>query len=267
MVSCATVNNINQARALQISGNNDEAIAAYYLAIRENPERLDIRVELAKLLLEKDLLPAAREVLEGALTLKPDNNKVKAELIKIYLAQGLRYKKAGQLTNAYEIWQKVLSIDEKNTQASNFLENLYISDTLKQSVNTPEVVPSQPERENKDVNRHRDKGMAYYQQGKWEKALHEFQYILKLSPYDAKTYNNLGSVYLRLNKLSEADAAFEQAVSLNPNLVEIYNNWGNVFFRQGNYYRARELWQRSLALDQQNKKAHKNLDMLTNLGY
>ena len=74
---------------------------------------------------------------------------------------------------------------------------------------------------------HTDLGAAYYQQGKLEIALDEFNRAAEIDPSYAQSYNGLGLVYAALNQDVQADANFKKAIQAQPNSSESHNNYGN----------------------------------------
>ncbi len=74
---------------------------------------------------------------------------------------------------------------------------------------------------------HTDLGAAYYQQGKWEIALDEFNRAVEIDPTYAQAYNGLGLVYAALNEDAKADASFKRAIQVQPGSSESHNNYGS----------------------------------------
>lgn len=74
---------------------------------------------------------------------------------------------------------------------------------------------------------HTDLGAAYYQQGKWEIALDEFNRAAEIDPTYAQAYNGLGLVYAALNEDAKADANFKRAIQVQPGSSESHNNYGS----------------------------------------
>lgn len=74
---------------------------------------------------------------------------------------------------------------------------------------------------------HTELGAAYYQQGKMEIALEEFNQAVKADSNYSFAYNGLGLVYAALGQYPEADANFKKAVSIDPSNSESHNNYGS----------------------------------------
>ena len=74
---------------------------------------------------------------------------------------------------------------------------------------------------------HTDLGAAYFQQGKLEIALDEFNRAAEIDPSYAQAYNGLGLVYAALNQDMQADANFKKAIQAQPTSSESHNNYGS----------------------------------------
>lgn len=80
--SATMANRVRVADALQASGRNGDAIAAYREALRGvHADDADIQVRLARALLENDEAPAARELLESLIARRPDFKSAEGHLI------------------------------------------------------------------------------------------------------------------------------------------------------------------------------------------
>lgn len=251
---CATLGGIYQQGEIFYSqGRWDEAIAAYYSALQEDPGRGELYASLARALQARNLPDEALASWEKAHALSPGDERWTRSLAEAYFQRGLRSRQAGRISDAFEAWEKAVALQPEATGAAGELAKLY-SD------------PG-PGAATEDADSHRIRGLAYYRQGQLEKAVEEFRRVLQSAPRDGKTFNNLGSAYLKLGQLQEAESAFEQAVRLAPDLATAFLNWGTVFYQQGRYQRAREMWEKVLTLEPQNESAVQNLDRLSNLGY
>jgi len=82
---------------------------------------------------------------------------------------------------------------------------------------------------------HTDLGAAYYQQGKYEIALDEFNVAIKNDASYALAYNGLGLVHSALGENDKADLAFQKALQLEPQSSESHNNYGNFLCNTGHY--------------------------------
>ena len=64
--------------------------------------------------------------------------------------------------------------------------------------------------------RHNQLGVEYYNKGKMEKAIKEFQRAIEINPFYAEAYNNLGAVYLYKEEYEQAIPYLEKAIEVDP---------------------------------------------------
>jgi len=83
-----------------------------------------------------------------------------------------------------------------------------------------------------------NRGLAYGQLGKYQKALADYTQALSLDPNLVDAYFNRGIVHNRLGESQQAIADYTQALSLDPNLVDAYFNRGIVHNRLGESQQA-----------------------------
>lgn len=69
-----------------------------------------------------------------------------------------------------------------------------------------------------------EKGNDYYQNGKYQEAISQYQSILDKGQESAEVYFNLGNCFYKLNKVAPAVYNYEKALLLSPNDCEIKNN-------------------------------------------
>jgi protein O-mannosyl-transferase len=69
--------------------------------------------------------------------------------------------------------------------------------------------------------------------GYYEKGVEYFQGALKITSYNAETWNDMGSTLIRLGRLAEAENAYRTAVSIDPQLYKAMINLGVVIFYNG----------------------------------
>jgi type IV pilus assembly protein PilF len=78
-------------------------------------------------------------------------------------------------------------------------------------------------------------GAAYYQQGKLEIALDEFNRAVEIDPNFGQAYNGLGLVYSALGEDAKADASFKKSIQVQPSSSESHNNYGSFLCARKRY--------------------------------
>lgn len=78
-----------------------------------------------------------------------------------------------------------------------------------------------------------DLGLSYYESGKWEPALEQFNKAVELRPENAVFYNNRGLAFTHLDEYSQAMSDFNKAINLRPDDPRAYFNRGDVYCSMG----------------------------------
>ena len=101
-------------------------------------------------------------------------------------------------------------------------------------------------------------GRIYYNQGKYDLAIFEFNQAIRLNPKFAYAYNNRGLVYYIQGKYEKAIADYGKVIQLNPKYAEAYNNRGNVYYNQGKYDLALADYNQAIQLNPKDANAYYN---------
>jgi len=78
-------------------------------------------------------------------------------------------------------------------------------------------------------------GYHSYKEGKFERAIGEFNKAVQIDPKNAEAYFWRGRALMSISRYDEAAADFKMAVKLNPAYVDAYDNLGWLYARAGNY--------------------------------
>jgi protein O-mannosyl-transferase len=106
---------------------------------------------------------------------------------------------------------------------------------------------------------HYNLGLAYFQQGRLDDAIAQYQKVLQIDPLETDALNNLGSAYLQKGRLDEAVAHYQKALAIKPDSAETHYNLGNALFQQGRTDQAMAQYQMALAIKPDSAEAHYNL--------
>jgi tetratricopeptide (TPR) repeat protein len=109
------------------------------------------------------------------------------------------------------------------------------------------------------ANEHVALGTEYYEQGKLDEAVAEFQAAIELEPDNADAYRNLGTAYLEQGKDEEAAAAYEQAIELDPDFGEAYGDLAGVYVDLGRLSEAIAIGEKAIELAPDYAMAYNNL--------
>jgi Flp pilus assembly protein TadD len=103
-------------------------------------------------------------------------------------------------------------------------------------------------------------GVAYYQDGNYDKAVSAWQEALELIPGDAEVHNFIGISYHNLNRFDDATTHFRIATELDTTYYEAYNNLGYDLFLQKKYVDARRAFESALAINPEYTAARLNYE-------
>lgn len=97
---------------------------------------------------------------------------------------------------------------------------------------------------------YREMANVYNEIGEADKALETYQKVIDLKPEYWEGYKDLGTYHLTNGNFNEAIRNFGQVVTITPNNSKAFSNLGIAYFYKGDNDRAREMFEKSLELDQ-----------------
>jgi Flp pilus assembly protein TadD len=112
--------------------------------------------------------------------------------------------------------------------------------------------------ENNDLA-HKNLGVALYQKGQIDEAIHQFQEGVRLKPHDADTHYNLGVALDKTGQIDEATRQLQEAIRLDPAHADAHYNLGVAFYQQGRTAEAIGQFQEAIRLKPDLAPAHNNL--------
>lgn len=107
--------------------------------------------------------------------------------------------------------------------------------------------------------KHNQLGVTYYNQGKMDKAVKEFQKAIEINPFYAEAYNNLGAVYLYKEEYKEAIPYLEKAIEIDPAYGFPHYNLAIALHYLGNDEDAIAELKQAIQLNPRNFKAYYNM--------
>jgi len=115
--------------------------------------------------------------------------------------------------------------------------------------NAPPVTSATDLRVPNDARKAFRKGMEAWEQNDFPKAAEQFEKAVSLYPEYDSAYNNLGVMYFRMNQPDKARAAFERSVALNDKNADADRNLARILISEGNLPRATDLLNKSLVVE------------------
>lgn len=101
-----------------------------------------------------------------------------------------------------------------------------------------------------------NRGVSYLVSGKLDKALTDFNQVLKLKPDHGKDYFNRAEIFYAQKKLKEALADYEAAIRHGYEESKVYTGRGSVYFRTGDMRRAMTDYNLAIARNNQDHQAY-----------
>lgn len=110
---------------------------------------------------------------------------------------------------------------------------------------------------------YRNQAAVYRHQKRLDKAISEYERVLKLSPDDAASLYNLAFLYLDDKDLTyKASLSYQKAVKVDPTYKTAYNNLGILYERRGILDKSNDEYHKLLKLDPNDSNAHCGLGNL-----
>ena len=92
-------------------------------------------------------------------------------------------------------------------------------------------------------------GIAYYELGKHQQAIKDFNQAIRLDPKFAEAYNNRGIAYGKgKGQYGQAIADYTKAIELNPKYADAFYNRGIGYINLGKKDRACDDWRKACEL-------------------
>ncbi len=113
-----------------------------------------------------------------------------------------------------------------------------------------------------DAGAHCDQGDSFLNNGRYNKALAEFQKAIGLDPSYERAHFSCGHVYRRTKRYIDAINAFEQAINFKPNYKEAYYGLGLAYFESGDNNKAKTAVEEALRIAPHYKIARQLLDAI-----
>ena len=107
--------------------------------------------------------------------------------------------------------------------------------------------------------KHYERGMAYFNDEKYQEAVIEFKNIIQLDPKDANAYHQLALIHLKLGGLPDLQAAFgelSKAVEIDPTIQDAQLKLGEFYLLSQKPKEAKKHADIVLTSSPQNPKGH-----------
>ncbi|MCK5236358.1 MAG: tetratricopeptide repeat protein [Deltaproteobacteria bacterium] len=197
----------NLGVAYSKSANLDDAMKAYDIAIKLDPDYGHAYFNMANLLLKIGRVDEAILRYERAVNLLPG-------LPRVYNNLGNAYMSVNDFSKAMEFYNKALLVDPRYAIALNNLGFIYKSmgDEDRAISYFRSAIASDPDY----AEAHNSLGSVYGARGQFEKAKDEYEQVLKLDPAHISARYNLALSYLYTGQYDRAHFELVTILSINP---------------------------------------------------
>jgi tetratricopeptide (TPR) repeat protein len=103
-----------------------------------------------------------------------------------------------------------------------------------------------------------NRGFAYYNTRRYDRAIEDFDQAIKLNPNYAEAFNNRGDAFADKGQSDHAIQDYDQAIKLNPNDAEAFNRRGVSYSDKGQPDRAIQDYDQAIKLKPNYSVAIKN---------
>ncbi len=207
----------------------DAAIEKFNLVIQAIPQYAEAYRYLGLAYGQKSLWAEASQVLQKAITYRPDDVQSLRNLGVAYLKQ----KKFGE---AEQVLQEALKYAPSDEKVKSYLsiaiqkkeqhQAFAVSQRPSSSLNTNKDILSEPiapsprtqrSSQRNPIHELLDKGVEYLDNAQYNQALEAFNEVIRLEPNRSDGYFGLGLVYEKREEWTKAIEAYQKALELNPN--------------------------------------------------
>jgi len=182
-----------------------------------------------------------------------DPNAARAEA---KFQQGIALHRGGQLAQAQEIYQQVLTIHPKHFDALHLLGVIaYQTGNHLRAVGLIDrAIAIYPN----NAAFYSNRGNAMQALNRPDEALDSYDHAIKLKPDYAEAYYNRGNVLQELRRLDEALDSYDRALKIKPDFAEVYNNRGLALKELKRLDEALDSYDRALKLKPDYATAYNN---------
>ncbi|MBQ9535011.1 MAG: tetratricopeptide repeat protein [Clostridia bacterium] len=103
-----------------------------------------------------------------------------------------------------------------------------------------------------------NRAYRYFEEGKLEEAIADYDKAIELKPDDADAYNNRGNVHDELGEYKKAIEDYDEAIKLKTDYADAYNNRGVAHADLGEYKKAIEDYDKAIELKPDLAEAYNN---------
>jgi tetratricopeptide (TPR) repeat protein/HEAT repeat protein len=220
------------------TGDSGRAIDTYKRALISNPQQLDVRLRMIRLLQANGDLDKAIAEYDGLIRAAPNNPQFVFEECEALLQRGDRARALKLIT---DLEARSSADEEMLARVADFYAR------IGENEKSLKILQRVAMGANGDPGPLVDLGDRYFQDGDTPLAVQTWKRILSVVQPRAKALCALGDVYLEHDMTSDALSAYKEAVQLEPNNLAFKKSLAAAYERTRAYREARALYEEIVA--------------------
>lgn len=233
-----------------VGDDPDRGIADLRTILREDPGYVKAHRLKARSHLKKGEIELARQSLEDAIKIQPQESVTNFELVQLLI-------KMGELDDAAVVLQKMRRFAPKDITVLRGLGIVYLKQkNWNELMNVAKILQSE----------HKDEALGYYYQGQilqsrgqLEESVPQFTHALELKPGAIDVLVTLAKSYMGLKQADMALKQIDKAVKADPNHFLAYNLLGELHLSQKRFKEAERAFEHSLSIKNEWPVPYRNL--------
>lgn len=219
-------------------GSGKFKVEKYTRVTRINPSEADTFYNLgvAYSIVERE--PKALDAFQNAVRLNPDDSEA-------YFNLGEAYWICGQNGEAVAAYSKAFNLGQIRTKHYRLGLAYHLLGLNEES--SKEYIQAINENEPHPLTSYYTLGLAWYDMGRYEKALEAFNKTLTINLSLSSGYYNIfysiARTFDKLGREDDAVAAFGEALSYRPDFIPSYLELGSILMKHGDYNNAMDLYE------------------------
>ncbi len=235
--------------ALMEQAHPDEAIENFNLALKKDPNDVDILLNLAKAYSDTGKTQEALDYCRKVLAIQPFN-------FKALDAFGQALMKEGKLDEAINFYRKAIKYNpDKASLHTNLGVALAKKGQNEEAINEFRIA----ERLFPASEVHNNLGVLLFSTGQFDEAIKNYAAAIRLDPKNAQAFFNMGNALLQKGEFEKAAAYYRKAIDLKPDYTNALINLAFVLAQNGNLEEAIECLQKAAEIEPENIQIHLNL--------
>lgn len=231
----------------------DAALECYSKAFDMDPENMVFLSNRAAVHMEMKNYEECRKDCEESIKVGRSARADDSLIAKAYVRIGTSYKKEKNYDACIEAYGKA-NMENYTKDVERKIKEVEL---LKKKADAAAYIKPELAEE------HKEKGNAFFKEGKYPEAVKEYEEAIKRNPKDPKVtsryHSNLAAALMKLGSHVDAKANCEKAIDFDPDFVKAISRLGSCQYFMKEYHKALETYQKGLKLEPENAECKDGL--------